>query len=107
MKINLFVATILVLFLGFPLAAQTGSIAGNIRDASGAMIPNIEVVLTQSETGFARTTSTDPNGFYLFPLLPVGTYALNVNAPGFRRYERTGFVLSVNQQATLDIALQI
>jgi len=71
------------------------------------MIPSIQVVLTQSETGFARTTATDANGLYLYPLLPVGTYALNVNAAGFRRYERNGFVLNVNQHATLDIALQI
>src|SRR5438045_2204116 len=107
MKLKLLAGAIVVLSMSLRLAAQTGSIAGSIRDASGAMVPNIEVVLTQGETGFARTTSTDPNGFYLFPLLPVGAYALNVNAPGFRRYERNGFVLSVNQQATLDVALQI
>jgi hypothetical protein len=54
-----------------------------------------------------RSVATNSSGFYVLPLLPVGAYTLSVEAAGFRPYVRSGIVLSVKQEATLDVILEI
>jgi hypothetical protein len=102
------VAAVLVLFQ-VRLAAQTvtGSIRGTVFDPSGARVPHALVIATQRETGFTRQTRTDARGNYLLVLLPVGPYQVQVTKTGFKRYERQGVVLSVNQVATVPVRLSV
>lgn len=66
--------------------AQTNlaSISGTITDKAGATIPNCTVTVTNKATGALRSLSTGTNGFYSFPSLPLGTYAVKASAPGFQ-----------------------
>jgi hypothetical protein len=95
------------LVVTFPLSAQTGSIAGTVRDPTGGVIPAAQVTAVESGTGLTRQVTTDLAGYYHFPLLPVGTYTVTAAAPGFRRFSRSGFTISVQQHATLDVPLEV
>ena len=58
----------------------TGTILGNVKDASGGAVPGAEVTATHLGTQFSRSTPTDPTGQYQIPLLPVGDYKVEVDA---------------------------
>ncbi len=86
---------------------DTGSVFGSVSDAQAALMPGVKVTLTNAGTGSARTAMTDSNGGYLFPLLPVGSYNLEVEQAGFRKYERKGIVLQANENVRVDAALAV
>ena len=68
-----------------PAAAQTtGELRGLLLDPSGATVASASVSLTSDETGAARVTRSDAEGRFGFALLPVGSYSVTVDAPGFR-----------------------
>ena len=68
-----------------PLLAQytAGSLGGTVTDPTGASIPEAKVTARNTDTGFTQTTTTGPSGAFLIPRLPVGTYELRVEKPGF------------------------
>src|SRR5712691_6447705 len=74
--------------------AQTpaGTIAGVIRDSSGAVVPGVGVQAVNAATGLARNSVASEQGDYSFPALLPGEYQLNVEAPGFERVVRTVIV---------------
>ena len=88
-------------------AAGTANVQGTVTDPTGAMIPNATVTLTNSATHVQRTATSDNSGKYLFPNVPVGTYDLNVTAPGFRTYIQTGIVLEVGSSIAVNVDMQI
>src|SRR5207253_2546830 len=77
--------TICVLLSVRPLAAQTRTamLEGTVRDASGAVMPGATVTVVDANTNQARTLSTNSQGFFRAPELPVGTYDVCVDFPGF------------------------
>jgi hypothetical protein len=85
----------------------TGTISGQVRDPSGAVIAGAPIVATAGETGIAHKTQSDANGNYLLPLLPIGSYSLTVQAPGFQSVRRSGLILAVDQKMLVDFSLQI
>ena len=85
----------------------TASLRGTVADPSGARVPFAKVTATQAETGYSRATASDAAGSYVFVLLPIGHYCLEVSAPGFRSYVQNGITLSVNQVAVLDVRLVV
>jgi hypothetical protein len=88
-------------------ADQTGTIAGNVSDPSGAPVAGAKVVATNINTGFTRNTTTGTDGGYVFPLLPVGFYSVAVEAPGFRRFEQRGIEVKTDQSSTVPVGLEI
>ena len=62
----------------------TGSISGVVRDTSGAVIPDAQVVALNVQTGVQWKLSTDTHGFYSFQALPIGTYDVDVSKRGSR-----------------------
>src|SRR5579864_7559813 len=102
-------ALLLPLLFSFLVRAAevTATISGMVNDATGAVVPKATVTLTNTGTNVSRTTLTDSGGSYLFTLVPIGTYRLSVEQTGFRKYVRDGIVLNVNQNAKLDVALQV
>jgi hypothetical protein len=84
----------------------TGSFSGNVDDKSGGAIPAANVAVTSPATGLERDTKTDSAGHYLLPLLPVGTYDLKVDAPGFQSAESKDLRLQVDEARELDFTLQ-
>jgi len=110
-RLAAFYLTVLVLpfLLSFLVHAAevTATISGTVRDATGAVVPKARVTLTNKATNVSRTVVTDSSGSYLFTLVGIGTYRLTVEQTGFRKYVRDGIVLNVNQNAKLDVALQV
>src|SRR5688572_2816846 len=85
----------------------TGTILGNVKDSSGAVIPNAEVRLTNTDTNLAMTAQTDASGNYAANNLPRGNYTVEASAPGFKKLVREGITLAVQQQARLDLVLTV
>src|SRR5579871_6691954 len=102
-----FVELLILVSASSHAADVTATLSGTLKDASGAVVAKANVTLTNTGTNFSRTIASGPDGAYLFTLVPIGTYRLTVEQTGFRKYVRDGIVLNVNQNAKLDVALQI
>jgi hypothetical protein len=91
------------------MAAQqiTGNIRGTVNDPSGAFVESASVTAKQTETGLARTTTSDRGGAYVLLELPVGHYELITEAKGFQKYIQQGITLNVNETANIAIRLAI
>ncbi len=96
------------LFFTAGLYAQVvgGTIAGRVTDATGALIPGVQVILRNRETGSTRTVTTGSSGTFAAPSEPVGTYALEASAPGFAPYNNPGVVLAIGQTLELTLTLR-
>jgi outer membrane receptor protein involved in Fe transport len=85
----------------------TAQLAGTVKDPSGAVIAAAKISLRNTGTNIARSVSTNKDGTYLFTQVPIGAYQLEVEQQGFEKYVRMGITLEINQNARLDVALQI
>src|SRR5579859_8045768 len=85
----------------------TGRILGRVADPSGAVLGNVKVTATNDATGVNRDTTSNENGDYVFPDLPVGTYSLTFDLAGFKKIVRHSISLDVNQVITLNIPMQL
>ncbi len=63
--------------------ATTGLIQGTVVDANGAVVAGASVSIKNSDTGFERSVSSNSDGFFTAPLLPLGKYKVTVSAKGF------------------------
>src|SRR5271156_6789361 len=80
-----YLLALLVLFTSAAFAQlTTADILGTVTDATGAVVPNASVVLTNNGTNEKRTTTSNGSGDYIFTLLPVGHYSISVKASGFQ-----------------------
>jgi len=82
-----------------------GSIAGNVTDSSGAIVPNARVTLLNTDQGLTLETQTNSNGEYIFSPVRIGHYTLTVNAPGFATTTQQN--LQVTVQAHLLVNIQV
>jgi len=101
----------ILLFLGLAgtLRGQsaTTSLRGTVTDPQHAVVPGATVELSDSSTGFSRTSVTDGSGAYQFLQLPPGTYTLKVSMQGFASLQENNVQLRVNLPNTLDLALKV
>ncbi len=94
------------LFTGVSALAQsTATLAGTVKDPSGAVLPGATVVIHNNGTGADRTITSDSAGQYVAPSLAPGDYNVTVTAAGFGQYVLKSYVLQVDQRATLDVPL--
>jgi hypothetical protein len=84
-----------------------GTILGRITDSSGAVVPEVQVKVINTETGASSSTKTNAQGNYRIPFLLPGDYRLLIEHPGFRRIERQNVRVSVATETTLDCVLEI
>jgi hypothetical protein len=89
----------------FAWAGSTGSISGTVTDPTGAVIAAAAVTLRNSHTGALQTAITGNDGSFSFLSVPVGDYQLEIRAPGFKPYVRSG--LEVNATASLQVDSQL
>jgi hypothetical protein len=61
-----------------------GQIVGTVKDATGAVLPNVAIVVIDTATGANFETKSGPEGNFIFPNLQSGTYTLTATAPGFQ-----------------------
>jgi outer membrane receptor protein involved in Fe transport len=103
-----FLVLLLVLTGGCALAqVSTASINGIVQDASGAVVVGADVQATQTETRFTSHAISSSTGAFTLPSLPVGPYQLSVTKSGFQSYEQSGIVLTVGQNATIQVSLKV
>ncbi len=97
-----------LLAVASPVSAQPpgAAVRGEVRDASGAIVPGATVTLAQSSTNLVRTTTTAPDGQYVIPSLPPGQYRLEIAQAGFKTYVES-FELFVSQDLRVDVALHV
>ena len=85
----------------------TGTILGTVLDSAGGAVSQAHILITEQNIGRKREMTTNNQGGYLATFLPVGTYTVAVEKPGFRKVVITGTVLQVDQPIRLDISLEV
>ena len=98
-----------LLVLGSQLFAQElSTITGTATDSTGAVVPNVKVIITNSGTGaVARTTATNGAGIYVVPEIAVGTYSLKAEAAGFKGFQLNGIVVNVHSTVEANIVFKV
>jgi len=91
---------------GFGQVASA-ELSGTVLDSSGAAVASAKVMATNVATNLARDAASDTTGKYIITLLPPGDYTLSVEAAGFRKLVQSGITLQINQQAQVDLTLQL
>src|SRR5262245_40678622 len=84
-----------------------GQISGRVSDSTGAVLPGVEVTITQTDNGLGRDTVSHETGFCTFPNRPVGPYRLEATLPQFRTFVRRGIRLQVNASLVIDPVLEV
>ncbi len=97
----------LLLCSGIASAQERGSISGTVTDSSGAGVPGVSVVITDTRTNVTRAATTNSAGFYTVGDLIPDPYRVTAEVKGFKRAERSTFTLDVAQAAEVDLQLQI
>ena len=96
-------------FLVSPAAAQVdrAALTGTVTDASGAVLVDARVKATHEGSGQEREGIVGTSGAYVIPQLPIGTYTVQIEAPGFKGIRFDKVQLLVGQTRTLDAKLDI
>ncbi|MGB7189771.1 MAG: TonB-dependent receptor [Acidobacteriaceae bacterium] len=89
------------------LRAQEATLNGTVTDPSGAVIPNVQLTLTNTATQREQTTISNSDGAYRFASVGIGSYTLTASAPGFQKFVKTGITVTVNQTVAEPISLQV
>lgn len=84
-----------------------GSILGTVTDESGSVIPGATVTTRNTGTGAIQVTTTDTQGRYRIPALPVGDYEVQTELQGFQTVIRTGIRLSAGADVVVDFSVPI
>jgi hypothetical protein len=108
-RLALLGAVLALLAMAGTAGAQTatGQITGTVRDTTGAVVPGATVTVHSDLTGMTRTATTNQNGAYSFPLLPVGTYSVSAELAGFSVAKQAGIRLQVDQTVRIDLTLAV
>src|ERR1017187_2202335 len=80
---------------------------GVVSDATGAAVANATVTIRNVGTNISSSSHTDDKGSYYFTGLTPATYVVKAEASGFRAAERTGVVLAVDQESSLNFKLEV
>ena len=84
-----------------------GTFSGSVTDAQGAAIPNAKIVATETRTGTKSSTVSGPTGNYTIPFLALGTYNIDAEAAGFKKFAQKGLTLSSGENPVIDIHMEV
>ena len=104
---GLIVVFLLLLCAPWAMADPVGSAVGVVRDAGGAVIPGAKLKLTRPSTNAVLNGTTNNTGSFQFLSLAPGTYALQVEAPGFNSTTLENVIVQVDQATQLDVSLRV
>jgi hypothetical protein len=88
-------------------STTVGNISGTVRDQSGAVVPNAEVVIKEENTGFTRTVNTGSDGVYSAQSLPVGRYTITTSPQGFKTTVASGVELNVSANLVVNLTVEV
>jgi hypothetical protein len=101
---------VMLIFSALSARAQTaavGNITGTVTDKTGAAVPGASVVITNTDTGVSRTTTTNSSGDYNAPFLQPGHYEIVFGGGGFSKVDRQNLLLTVGQVLSVDASLTV
>jgi hypothetical protein len=101
------IISISLLWCAGAYAQQVAQINGTVTDQSGAVVPDVQVTVTQTDTGLKRTATSDGKGIYVFPNLPLGPYNLEAMKMGFQTFARPGIVLQVGTDPEIAVTMRV
>jgi Carboxypeptidase regulatory-like domain len=87
--------------------SDRATITGTVKDASSAVLPGVQIHVTNQGTDEVQTTTTDNAGSYRVGNLPVGNYVVTFSKNGFKTLDRKGITLLISQVEEIDVALQV
>jgi len=82
-------------------------ISGQVTDASGSVLPNAAITVTNQDTGLVRNTRTNGDGVYVVPDLPTGKYRVSAEAPAFARQIVDNNPLATNVSIVVNLKMQV
>ncbi|HUA58403.1 MAG TPA: carboxypeptidase regulatory-like domain-containing protein [Verrucomicrobiae bacterium] len=85
----------------------TSRLVGTVLDATGAVVPGAQVVLTNEGTGVTFNTTTTQAGTYVFEALQVGDYRVDITAKGFKKFASTGNHVIIGEPSTVNARLEV
>src|SRR5687767_5998924 len=85
----------------------TATLAGLVQDSTGAVLPGAEVELLNEGTSIILERLTNETGEFLFDFVPVGSYTLKIELPGFRSYQSQGIALGSAQSVRRIYTLEV
>lgn len=86
---------------------STASITGEVTDSSNRVIPRAQVTVTNEATGIRHAVTSNAVGLYTVSQLPIGTYRIEAEKPGFRKSIRAGIECDVGQLVRVDFVMQV
>ncbi|HYW48483.1 MAG TPA: TonB-dependent receptor [Bryobacteraceae bacterium] len=86
--------------------AVNATLLGTVTDATGAVVPNAKVTLTEQNTGVSHTAQTNDSGNFTFPDLPPGRYTVSAESQGFKKEVRKDVEVVVDSSVRIDLRLQ-
>src|SRR5215510_5489695 len=106
---GLLLAALMALFASAVALGQTptATLSGVVKDASGALVPNVKITAKNASTGATRDTMTDSEGRYSLTNLGPGQYEVRAERAGFKTAAQSGVILTVGGAAVLDMIVQI
>ncbi|HUP49640.1 MAG TPA: carboxypeptidase-like regulatory domain-containing protein, partial [Thermoanaerobaculia bacterium] len=103
---------VLVVFAFLVLAAGslqaqtvTGTMQGRVTDRSGASLPGVTVTIRNLDIGLERVVTTNMQGFFSAPFLPVGRYRVSAELSGFGTMARQNVPVNLNQTTIQDFMI--
>ena len=85
----------------------TATLSGVVKDASGALVPDVKVTARNADTGATRETRTDSGGRYSLTNLGPGQYEVRAERTGFKTAAQSGVILTVGGATVLELTVQI
>jgi hypothetical protein len=109
-KLLAWLPVLLIVLLACSASAQVinGSISGDVKDSTGAYIPQATVTLKASTIGVNTQVESNASGTFFVPNLPPGNYSISVTAKGFKQTTKTGVILSTGDRLNIgDFVLEV
>src|SRR5580692_2195192 len=102
-----FLFVLLVVLIGFSAStfAQQATIVGTVTDPSGAVVPNVTITVTNTDTSAVHKIQTNESGQFVVPDLVVGHYSVKAQAAGFKAAEQKDIALNVGDRTRIDFQM--
>jgi hypothetical protein len=88
-------------------AATTSTISGVVVDSAGGVVPGAEVTIKHLATGVTQSGTSNAEGAYSFPSLPIGTYSVTVALQGFKTFVTNDVVITAGSPANVRAVLEV
>src|ERR1019366_9718580 len=97
----------LIVASGLQAQVESGKVVGSVRDASGAVVTDATVTITETQTNAERRTASNSGGEYVVTELKPGTYTVKAEREGFKTAVEAAFKLDINQVVRVDFTLVV